>query len=106
LAVWAFETHSISSKVRHDSCSPGIAICLNCTLDISAPEDLRSSGDRNRFYLLRGSGLLLIRVASAACLHEFAETAFGFEAGRAASDDYEIIVVNPRTLEIVDVIDD
>jgi hypothetical protein len=74
-------------------------------LDISAPEDVRRSRGRNRFYLLCGRGVLFIRLASAACLDEFAETAFGFEAGRAASDDYEIIVVNPRTLEIVDVID-
>jgi hypothetical protein len=50
-------------------------------------------------------------VACAACLHKFAEPTLGLEANRAASSNYgacdanQIIVVNPRTLEIVDVID-
>jgi hypothetical protein len=55
-------------------------------LGFSAPDDLHSSCGCYGFYLFCGSGLLLVRLASAACLHEFAETAFEFEANGAASD--------------------
>jgi hypothetical protein len=74
-------------------------------LDISAPDDLRSSCDRNSFYLFCGSRLLFIRLASAACLYKFTKATFCL---KTASDGYgtrhanQIVVVNPRTLEIVD----
>ena len=77
-------------------------------MDLSASNDLRNGCDRNGFCLFCGSGLLFIRLACAACRHKFAEPIFGLEANRAVSDDYgacdtnQIIVVNPRTLEIVD----
>jgi hypothetical protein len=80
-------------------------------LDISASNDLRNRCDRNGVFLCCGSGLLFIRLACAACLCKFVEPTFGLEASTATSDDYgacdanQIIVVNPRTLEIVDVID-
>jgi hypothetical protein len=77
-------------------------------LDLSASNDLRNGCDRNGLCLFRGSGLLLIRLACAACLHKFAEPTSGLEANRAASDDHgacdtnQIVVVNPGTLEIVE----
>jgi hypothetical protein len=78
-------------------------------LDLSTPNDLRNGCDRNGFCLFRGSGLLLIRLACAACVRKFAEPTF--EANRVASDDCgacdtnQIVVVNPRTLQIVEIID-
>ena len=87
-------------------------ICrLKRTLDHSAPHDLRNSCDRNGLCVFCGSGLLLIRLAGAACFHEFAAPTFDLGANSAVSDDYgaydtnQIIVVNPRTPEIVDVVD-
>jgi hypothetical protein len=81
-------------------------------MDLSASNDLRNSCDRNGVCLFCGSGLLFICLASAAYLHKFGEPTLGLEADRAASDDYgacdtnQIVVVTPRTLEIVEIIDD
>jgi hypothetical protein len=80
-------------------------------LGLAASNDLRNGGDRNGFCLFCGSGLLLIHLASAACLHKFVKPTFCLEANRAVSHDQgacdtnQIIVVNPRTLEIVEIID-
>jgi hypothetical protein len=80
-------------------------------LDVAASNDLRNGGDRNGFCFFCRSGLLLVRLAGATCLHKFVRTIVGLEADRAASDDCgasdtnQNIVVNPRTLEIVEIID-
>jgi hypothetical protein len=76
-------------------------------LDLSASNDLRNGCDRNGFCLFRGGGLLLVRLACAACLHKLAGPTLGLKANRAASDDHgaydanQIVVVNPRALQIV-----
>jgi hypothetical protein len=80
-------------------------------LDLSASNDLRNRCDRNGVFLCCRSGLLFIRLACAACIRKFIEPTFALEASTAASDDYDacdtnqIIVVNPRTLEIVEIIE-
>jgi hypothetical protein len=76
-------------------------------LHLSASNDLRNRCDRNGVFLCCRSSLLFIRLACAACICKFVQPTFGLEASSAASNDYDacdtdqIIVVNPRTLDIV-----